>query len=166
MQELKRPDEGSPMTLDYLEIRKLSPEWVDALSDFFMALSVAGDYQYFHPHPLTPEEAIKHCDYSGKDLYYVLVSDNQILGYGMLRGWDEGYEIPSLGIALHPSMRGKGLGKVFMQFLHLVAQQRGAKKIRLKVYPDNVSAVTLYRNLGYLFQPTEDGQLLGIISLF
>jgi ribosomal-protein-alanine N-acetyltransferase len=165
MRRIKLPDNGFPMNLNYLEIRKLTPKWADALSNFFWIISEAGYFRSFHPHPLTKEEAIKRCSYIGKDLYYILIDDNQILGYGMLRGWDEGYEIPSLGIALHPSMRRKGVGKVFMQFLHLVAQQRGAKKVMLKVYSDNAAALKLYRNLGYIFQPYDAGQLLGFITL-
>jgi ribosomal protein S18 acetylase RimI-like enzyme len=148
-----------------LECRTLGPEWADALADFFQTLTKAGDEREFHPHPLTANEAARRCHYSGKDLYYVLVAGGNILGYGMLRGWDEGYDVPSLGIALHPAERGKGLGKVFMHFLHAAAKRHGATRIRLKVYPHNDQAVRLYEALGYRFESREAGQLVGFFDL-
>src|SRR6185503_6378785 len=80
-------------------------------------------------------------------------------------GWDEGFEVPSLGIALHPQARGNGLGRRFMLFLHQEAQARGARRVRLKVYPDNLGAVHLYDSLGYHFEAREHDQLVGIVSL-
>lgn len=148
-----------------LQIFQLNLSLAEPVVDFFKCLKSSGDEQYFHPHPLTKEEAHKRVSYSGKDLYYVLMGDDKVLGYGMLRGWDEGYEIPSLGIAIRPSARGLGLGKLLMQFLHVAAHCKGAKRIRLKVYPDNTIAVKLYESLGYIFQNKEAEQLLGFLEL-
>ncbi|MFN8515656.1 MAG: GNAT family N-acetyltransferase [Chloroflexia bacterium] len=104
-------------------------------------------------------------NYAGADLYYVLIAGDTILGYGMLRGWDAGYEVPSLGIAIHPQYRGSGLGKLLMQFLHCAARWKGATQIRLKVYPDNPRAIKLYQQLGYAFGKMEHEQLVGIATL-
>lgn len=153
------------MNSSALEFRIVDKILEQPLAEFFRALKRAGDDKHFHPHPLTKEEARSRARYSGKDLYYVLVEGDIVLGYGMLRGWDEGYEVPSLGIAIHPSVRGMGLGKLFMHFLHAVARRRGGSKVKLKVYPDNTAAVTLYEGLGYTFQAEEAGQLVGFIDL-
>ncbi len=61
--------------------------------------------------------------------------EGSIVAYGMLRGWDEGYETPSLGIAVHSEWQARGVGRRMMEHLHQVARVRGAKRIRLKVYP-------------------------------
>jgi len=148
-----------------VECRKLSPDLVAPLAEFFRRLDEAGDTRHFHPHPFTDEEAERLSRYCGQDLYYVLLDGSQILGYGMLRGWDEGYQVPSLGIALHPAARGAGLGMTLMHFLHGAAKSRGAARIRLKVYPDNLPAITLYKSLGYRFAAEEEGQLVGYIDL-
>jgi ribosomal-protein-alanine N-acetyltransferase len=148
-----------------LECRALSPEWSESLADFFSALRIAGDEKWFHPHPLNAAEADRRTNYCGMDLYYVLVNGRQIFAYGMLRGWDEGYEIPSLGIAVHPSERGGGIGLMMMQFLHVAARQRGAKSIRIKVYKNNPKAIQLYESLGYKFHTNEGDQLVGIVDL-
>lgn len=153
------------MSSSALEIRLVNEVLEQPLVQFFRALKRGGDDRYFHPHPLCDEEAKRLAHYSGKDLYYVLLEGNRVLGYGMLRGWDEGYEVPSLGIAIHPSVRGMGLSKLFMHFLHAAAKRKGATKITLKVHPENASAVTLYKELGYSFESESGGQLVGFVNL-
>jgi len=129
------------------------------------ALEKAGDDARFHPHPFTKEALDEIARREGKDYYCVLVDDDQVRGYGMLRGWDEGYEVPSLGIAVHPALQGKGLGKAIMQHLHDEARRRGSAKIRLRVRQGNDRAIGLYRELGYAFQPNKDDYLEGFLEL-
>lgn len=148
-----------------LEFRIVDKTWEQPLIRFFRILQDSGISKHFHPHPFTEEEAKKRAQYLGEDLYYVLVEGDEVIGYGMLRGWDEGYEVPSLGIVIHPSVQRAGLGKLFMHFLHSAARRRGATRIRLKVYPYNKSAIELYKGLGYTFQAEERGQLVGFIDM-
>jgi|GEM_PF-502999 len=140
-------------------------EHASALACFFERLRSHGIEKFFHPHPLTADESSKRAAYRGLDFYCVLLQDREIVGYGMLRGWDAGYEVPSLGIVIDPSVQGRGYGRLLMEFLHAAARQRGANRIRLKVYPDNLRAMALYRSLGYEFQGAQDGQLIGIRPL-
>jgi ribosomal protein S18 acetylase RimI-like enzyme len=148
-----------------LEFRRLAPRLEPSLGAFFEALQANGDHAYFHPHPLTREEAHRLCYYEGKDLYYAACGGREILGYGILRGWDDGFAVPSLGIAIAPQARGQGLALALMHFLHAAARQRGAGAIRLKVYEANSAARRLYERLGYRYQPLPDGQLLGLLPL-
>jgi ribosomal protein S18 acetylase RimI-like enzyme len=150
---------------DVLEFRVLSPELAPALSELFAAFAQGPDAAFFHPHPMTEEEARRICTRRGRDLYYAAVAGGAVLGYGLLRGWDEGYDIPSLGIAIHPAARGRGLARPFMAFLHVAAKLRGASKVRLTVYNDNQRAVELYRRLGYVFSAKNDRELVGILEL-
>ena len=148
-----------------LEIRILSPEWEHALAKFFSGLR-GESAAYFHPHPLTDEAATQLAQYQGEDLYYLLVDNGLVLAYGMLRGWNDGYEIPSLGIAVSPACRGKGLGELLMNFLQSAARNKGAKKIRLKVHKENVAACDLYKRLGYqLEERSGEEQLIGTLIL-
>lgn len=153
------------MNLAVMEIRVVGETLERPLAKFFCDLAKAGDDKYFHPHPLTHDEAKKRAQYSGKDLYYVIMESEKVIGYAMLRGWDEGYEIPSLGIALHPSVRGLGLGELLIRFLHAAAQRRGCDKIRIRVYPQNTHAVALYKQLGYCFESEQAGQMVGFLTL-
>lgn len=148
-----------------LEIRSLGPEHEQALSDFFDALKEEGVDAFFHPHALTDEEARRRCLYAGKDLYYVLVEEGRVLGYGMLRGWDEGFDIPSVGLATRSSARGAGLSTLLVNFLHAAARRRGARKAILKVYKENSAAKKLFEDIGYTFSDTGTRQLSGSIDL-
>ena len=148
-----------------LEIVKLEQDLVPALTKFFIAFRDSPDARYFLPHPLTREEINRLVELDGEDLYYVLIDGSHVIGYGMLRGWDEGFEVPSLGIAIHPEARGRGFGSLVMHFLHQAAKSRGASKIRITVHADNRRAVHMYLDLGYTFEPAEDGRLVGIRDL-
>ncbi len=148
-----------------LEFRWLRPELTAPLTDFFRAFAAGPDSAFFHPHAMTDAESRRICAYPGRDLYYAACAGGRIVAYGLLRGWDEGYAIPSLGIAIHPEARGRGLARPFMAFLHAAAKARGASKIRLTVYSDNQRAVELYRRLGYAFEPKNERELVGLLTL-
>lgn len=83
------------------------------------------------------------------------------MGYGMLRGWEEGWAVPSLGLAIHPRFRGLGAGRRLLTHLHERARFRGADTVRLKVYRTTGAAIALYTSLGYRFEPSSDTELLG-----
>lgn len=148
-----------------LEIVQLGPALQVALIDLFDEIRQSGDTVLFHPHPFTADEAARLCCAMGDDLYYALLVHDRILGYGMLRGWDAGYSVPSLGIIVRAEARGKGLGKLLMHHLHAAAQLRGAPRIRLKVYQQNDTARHMYEQLGYRFDEQEGEQLVGIFPL-
>jgi ribosomal protein S18 acetylase RimI-like enzyme len=148
-----------------LEFVRLTPAWVKRLGLFLRALEENGDAQFFSPHPTTDAAIDALVRSADKDLYCLLVEDERVLGYGLLRGWDEGYEIPSLGVAIHPSARGSGLGKLVMYFLHASASRRGAQKIRLRVRKNNRQAVRLYEGLGYVLEEEGNDYLIGFKSL-
>lgn len=151
--------------LTALEVRRACPELESSLRAFFRDLSASPDSQFFHPHPFTDEEASRICHYSGRDLYYLMLDGDDVLGYGLLRGWDEGYDVPMLGIVLASSAKGTGLARTLMQFLHAAARRRGARCIRLKVYMSNVRALRLYQSLGYVFCDEAACQSIGTLQL-
>jgi len=89
----------------------------------------------------------------------------RIIAYGMLRGWSEGYAIPSLGIAVLPECRRRGVARQLMHHLHEVAADRGAASVRLTVYRENRAASLLYESFGYRLTPCSDHELRGHLSL-
>lgn len=133
-----------------------------ALVELFSSI---GEDRFFHPHPLTELEAHLIATAITKDVYLLVgIGDPSIqmaFAYGMLRGWQEGWEVPSLGIVVAPQQRGLGIGRMLMEVLHTCARLRNAPAIRLKVYADNEKAKKLYKSLGYQFVGVEsDGQEL------
>ena len=156
-----------PPVSDLPACRLIKPSDACALGRLFERLRRHGVEEFFHPHPLTQEAAAELAAYTGKDVYCVVEIAAELVGYGMLRGWDAGYDVPNLGVAIDPGQQGRGHGRRLMEFLHRLAHQRGAKRIRLSVYPENVRAVALYQSLGYSlnFKREPDGQVVGFLEL-
>ena len=154
------------MTSEGIEWRRVSPELERPLGDFFAELSAEGGH-YFHPHPFDDAHARRIACYSGKDLYCVLVDGSVVLAYGMLRGWDEGFAIPSLGIVVAPKFRGLGIAltQQWACYIWQLCPAYWLSRIRLKVYESNAHAVALYRSLGYDFASREGDQLVGFLDL-
>lgn len=154
-----------------MDMRSPRPDDEAAIASFFAALVEAGDDLVFHPHAFTPREAghlAAGRDPLGRptrDLYRFGFMDGIAVAYGLLRGWDEGFNVPSLGVAVHPSRRGRGLARRMMHHLHAAARDRGAAAVRLKVYAHNAAALALYRELGYSFSDLDAHELLGRLSL-
>lgn len=135
-----------------LQFQRLHPALVDGLFDLLAAVEAGGEADRFRPHAFDRAHLAALAGGKGRDLYYVALLDDRVAAYGLLRGWDEGYEVPSLGIAVHPDCRGTGLGAAMMQFLHAAARLRGSRKVRLRVVDGNAVAVRLYERTGYRFE--------------
>jgi ribosomal-protein-alanine N-acetyltransferase len=120
----------------------------------------------FHPHPLTDAAAARVAAYGGRDVYAVLeASDSRFVAYGMLRGWDDGFALPSLGLAVHEDCRRRGYGRLMMEWLHAEARRRGASQVRLRVAGTNGPARALYAQLGYARAGEERGEIVMVLQL-
>ena len=153
--------------LPAVQFIRLAPAGERPLAALFERIARDPDAVHFHPHPFDAGTARRIAGHAGRDQYFAIEVDGDYRAYGMLRGWDEGFAVPSLGIYLEASLRGTGASTAFMRFLHLSARLAGAPRVRLKVYPDNEPALRLYRSLGYRFDdpPADDGQRIGILAL-
>jgi ribosomal-protein-alanine N-acetyltransferase len=150
-----------------LQLVRLGVAHQQALEALFSRVAADATGNHFHPHPFNDVEAERICRRATKDLYIGMFRTDVLVGYGMLRGWDEGFQVPSLGIYLTPQMRGTGAARILMQHLHESAKRAGASRIRLNVHIDNIAARQLYLSLGYRFDgpPQSDGQLLGFFDI-
>jgi ribosomal protein S18 acetylase RimI-like enzyme len=144
-----------------LEFHVVGPADFTILAELFLDI----DQTFFRPHPFTADEAGKIASHTGRDIYALLLEDGKAVAYGMLRGWDEGYPVPSLGIAVRTSDHGRGLGRTMMAHLHLEATRRGATVVRLRVHPDNSKARRLYESLRYAYAGEDRGELVMLVDL-
>lgn len=137
------------------DVSETDPQEVIAL---FRALS---QEPHFSPHPFDEETVALISGLRGRDRYLVgRLKPGGLVAYGLLRGWDAGYQTPSLGLAVHPSARGRGIGALMMVTLHNEALRSGASAVRLRVHPDNHSAIGLYGRFGYTLCGEERGQMV------
>ena len=151
-------------------IRNVASGDADSLGAFFAAVvEDAATVAFFHPHPLTAEYATALCarDPALKDVYISAFEGATLVAYGMLRGWDEGFEVPAFGVCVHPERRGEGLAKRVLDYAIAEATAAGSPAIMLKVYASNRSARVLYERTGFVFEdgPADGKQLIGRLPL-
>jgi [ribosomal protein S18]-alanine N-acetyltransferase len=144
-----------------VEYRVVGPSDESILAELFANI----DDTFFRPHPFTPEEARSIANRRGRDVYAVMADGLRPVAYGMLRGWDEGYSVPSLGIAVRTDAQGRGCGRLMMEHLHAEALARGADQVRLRVHPENVRARRLYESMGYVYDGEDRGELVMVLVL-
>jgi len=157
----------APSSDDRLAIARLSLDHLPGFARFLETLAANGDAEFFHPHAFDAEAArgVVARSETGRDEYWLAMSGAEIVAYGMLRGWDEGYDVPSLGLAVAPAHRGRGFAREMMHHLHERAKQRGAGAIRLKVDRRNLSARRLYESLGYRLEDHSSTELVGHLDI-
>ncbi len=85
----------------------------------------------------------------------------------MLRGWDEGYSIPSFGVAVGAAYRGRGIARSLLRYAMERARERGASAIMVKVHMDNLGARPMYESKGVVFHaiPEDPTQVVGQLAL-
>ena len=152
-----------------LRIGPLGSHHAEPLGELLAELLEDPESIHFHPHPFTRDEARRIAERRGirKDLYFGAFLDGRLIGYGMLRGWDEGFAIPSFGVAVRFEFRGSGVGRRLLRYAISMARRRGAERIILKVHPANGSAKHLYESEGFTFDPVpvNGGQIKGVLVL-
>jgi len=85
-------------------------------------------------------------------IFFIIAENltNQSCGYIQLVNMDFIHGFGELGICLDTSKQGKGYGKDAIKVLERYIQDTfNLRKIILKVILDNLSAISLYENLGY-----------------
>lgn len=106
-----------------------------------------------------------------KKLYYVVEDGNGVVGYaGAWLVYDEGQ---ITNIAIRPSARRQGFGAKLTSALIEECFKRGMHEIFLEVRISNLSALSLYRQLGftvkgmrknYYSEPKEDAYIMSLIK--
>ena len=100
-----------------------------------------------------------------EDVHVLGRSGGSVVAFGMLRGWQEGYVRPSLGLAVARDSEGRGFGRAMLAELERLARARGATEIRLRVHPANARARRLYEGSGYHDVGMERGEIVMLREL-
>ena len=106
-----------------------------------------------------------------KKLYYVIENTDGVVGYaGAWLVYDEGQ---ITNIAIRPSARRQGFGAKLTSALIEECFKRGMNEIFLEVRVSNLSALSLYRQLGftvkgmrknYYSEPKEDAYIMSLVK--
>jgi ribosomal-protein-alanine N-acetyltransferase len=85
---------------------------------------------------------------SPQSVFFVLIADGRVAGYA--GAWVLIDEAHITNIAVHPDLRGQGLGRRLLDQLLDRAKERGAECATLEVRAGNTPAIQLYERLGFV----------------
>ncbi len=116
-----------------------------------MLLSQPADYaRFFYPFGFDRAAVAAVLAGRGRDVFTGLYWGGRMVGFFMLRGWNEGYEVPAFGIIIDENYRGQGLEIVCLDAAKAICRLRGAERIMLKMHPENISAKGVARKIGFV----------------
>jgi glycosyltransferase involved in cell wall biosynthesis/ribosomal protein S18 acetylase RimI-like enzyme len=104
----------------------------------------------FDPFGMTPETARKIALKPRRDRFYGAYVDGELAGLSMLRGWDDGYDVPSFGIFVDGAAQNQGLGASLTDFTLEQARMIGCESVRLSVYASNRIAHKMYERRDFI----------------
>ncbi len=110
-----------------------------------------GEYgRYFVPFPSNAPAALaKRLGAARQDRYWGLRLAGCLVGFFMLRGFDEGYQRPSFGVYIAATAAGQGLARTALAHAIGWCRAHDVATLMLKVHPDNEPALRAYRHAGF-----------------
>lgn len=108
------------------------------------------DYsQYFIPFAFDFETISEILSKAKNDQVYGIYVDNKLIGFYLLRGFDEGYSVPSYGVWISEKYSNRGLSTFTLQHAISFCKLNSIKRIMLKVHPNNDAAKHIYEKHGF-----------------
>ncbi len=132
-----------------MKIKLVGKADFEDLAALFENNNVESVTRFFTPFTLTRETAQEIAQGEHRDRYYLGLADDRIIGFSMLRGWDEGYDVPSFGMFIDRQHQARGYGQQLLDLTIAAARQLGCEHIRLSVSTGNRPAYHLYQSRGF-----------------
>lgn len=124
----------------------------DALDLSYLLTVDNSDYRkYFLPFDTTPQSLSAMLANTREDRFWGIRSGPNLIGMFMLRGLDQGYQIPSFGVYIAQKSSGKGLSKLALHYVLAWCRLNECEAIILSVHPNNVYARRVYETTGFQF---------------
>jgi RimJ/RimL family protein N-acetyltransferase len=92
-----------------------------------------------------------------RDVYSGIFRGNALICLFMLRGWDEGFDIPSFGLVVAADCRGREVLTVALEAAKLISRFAEARRMMCKVHPENVAGTRGALRLGFVPASEEPG---------
>src|SRR5438105_4031096 len=136
---------------DY-NIKPLELRDANAVADLLRCSSEAYT-QFFHPFAFDKESIAQVLQLSGKDRFFGIFLTqgdcSELVGFYMLRGFNEGYTIPMYGVFVSEKHGGLGLARRSLQHAENFCRVNRIPELKLKVHPNNARAKALYEAHGF-----------------
>ena len=134
-----------------VRVRRARPEDVDALVDLFVAVVDEGRWLGTQP-PVDPaaqrERFLLEAGPSTESASLVAVVGDEVVGHARVDVTP--YNVAGLGMMVDARWRGRGIGAALVRAAIDAAQELGAHKLALQVWPHNEAARRLYLRHGFV----------------
>lgn len=110
--------------------------------------------QYFIPFATDIKSLEERLGSTREDRYWGIWLEAVMIGFFMLRGFDEGYKRPSFGVYVACEYSCKGLSQFALDYCISWCRLNKIEAIMLKVHPDNLHARHTYEKAGFTVQGT------------
>ncbi len=118
--------------------------------------------RFFHPFGFDEETLREVLGGRRSDVYTGMYWGGRLIGFFMLRGWDQGFEVPSHGVLVDEKHSGHGLATLTLRMAKAVCKLRQSPRLMIKVHPDNQTAKKLYEGARFTMtgRDPENGNLV------
>lgn len=135
--------------INELLIRPLAFSDASIISNFLL-IQDKEYIKFFTPFSFDVETISSILSKKNKDGYFGIIWKDRVIGLFLLRGWDDGYQIPSYGVVIDQMYNNRGLGQLTMEFSKAYCRLCACHQIMLKVHPQNKVAQHIYEKNGFV----------------
>ncbi|MCP9493845.1 MAG: GNAT family N-acetyltransferase [Pyrinomonadaceae bacterium MAG19_C2-C3] len=96
--------------------------------------------QYFNPFAFDEATISGILNDARRDIFQGVFRDGELIGMMMIRGWDAGFDIPSLGLIIGEDYRGKDLMRICVDAMKEICREHGSSRVMYKSHPANPPA--------------------------
>jgi ribosomal protein S18 acetylase RimI-like enzyme len=131
-----------------LTLSELSPDQVDSLVEFFLALP-EGD-RTFVKEPVTDRSVVASWTEGGPDARWLACDGQDVVGYVAvlpLPGWSS--HVGELRLVVAPTARGKGIGAALAAHALSSAVEMGLSKLVVEVVAVQARTIGMFNTLGF-----------------
>lgn len=132
-----------------VSLRRLRPRDARALSRLLLSAS-PGYSRFFIPFDFAFASVSSILRQAKDDLYFGIMAGGDLAGFYMLRGFDQGYEVPAYGVWVAPAYQDRGLAALTLRHAFSQCRLNGIGRLMLKVHPENAVAMRLYETMGFV----------------
>ncbi len=130
--------------------------------------SQSPDYvRFFTPFRFEQEQIARLLSERRRDVWIGFSWQGSLIGFFLLRGWDEGYDVPAYGVLIDEKFSGHGFGRLSLMMAKSIGKLRRARRLMLKVHPQNHAARILFERASFARAgiDSETGQFLYYFEL-
>jgi len=112
---------------------------------------------FFSPFDFNPATISKMLLNREQDVFMGIFWQSRLVGFFMMRGWDEGYEVPAYGALIDEGHSGRGLATLSLRIAKAICKLSRSPRIMLKVHPANTRAKSLFQRAGFVETGVDPG---------